>query len=225
MGWLILLAGVALTVSPAKRAFMFWGVYIHEMGHAVASLLVGGGVRGVRLNPDGSGHTVSVEEFQMGLSGAIRGVFTRTFVLLSGYTHAGLVSALAAVASCYGGLPTQVMLGVSAVVCVLSLVVTRGWRAVVAALATAVVCGVCVKWSLQPGVVLGLGASVAAVDGLRSALGLHRSKHERGDSSDPGQLAETTFIPVKVWTMFFLIWNTAAVAACVVLLTGLVKLP
>jgi hypothetical protein len=225
MGWFILLAGVALVFSPAKRAFMFWGVYIHEMGHAIASLLIGGGVRGVRLNPDGSGHTVSVEEFQMGLSGAIRGVFTRTFVLLAGYTHAGLVGFIAAVASCYGGLPTQVMLSVSAVVCVLSLVVTRGWRAVAAALATASVCAACVRWSLKPEAVLGLGASIASIDGLRSSLGLHTSRHERGDSSDPGQLAETTFIPVKVWTMFFLIWNTAAVAACAVLLTGLVKLP
>lgn len=202
----------------------FWGVYIHEMGHAVAALVIGGGVRAVRLNPDGTGHTVSVEEFQTGLSGAIRGVFTRSFVLLAGYSHAGLVSLLAAVSLSGGETTARLMLWVTCAVCFVSLTVARGWRAVIAALVTSAMCGACAYWSVSPVVALGLGATVAATEGLRSSVGLYRSGHQRGDSSDPGQLAETTFVPVKVWTTFFLMWSTATTILSVMFITGLINI-
>lgn len=222
--WIIVLIGAALTQSPLRRVAMFWGVYIHEMGHAVAALFVGGGVRAVRVHPDGSGHTVSVEEFQVGLSGAIRGIFTRSFVLLAGYLHPGLVSLLAAVSLSGGETTARLMLWVTCAVCAVSLTVTRGWRAVLSALATSATCGVCAYWSVRPDVVVGLGATVAAIEGLRSSLGLYRSEHQRGDSSDPGQLAETTFVPVRVWTTLFLMWSTATTILSVMFITGLINI-
>src|SRR5215218_6854870 len=64
--WLWIAAAVSLAVSLTPAAdmalypFRLFTTWVHESGHAVATLLVGGHVSSIVIRPDGSGVTQSL---------------------------------------------------------------------------------------------------------------------------------------------------------------------
>lgn len=185
------LVAVALTWHrggrlPVRR----FSTMIHESGHALASLLTGGRVRGMRLHADGSGLTWS-----RGAPG-----WRRVVVLAAGYPApalAGLAGAQMVAAGYHAGL----LVGLVAL-CAVLLVVLRNLFGVWLAVATGA--GVSLLSWLAPPVLLSVTAYLVVWSLLfasaRDMVDLHRSRSTpayRG--SDPAQLARLTGIPAGVW--------------------------
>lgn len=173
---------------------------VHEAGHALAAILVGRRLQGIRLHSDTSGLT-----FSRGKPSGPGVVFT----VLAGYPAPALLGLL------FAGLAAadlmSVVLVVSAVgVCgvlvmvrnaygVLVVLVAAGVLAVVAFLAPPDVVGVFVygiAWLLLFGAV-------------RPVLELQRKRHRgAGVTSDVDQLARLTGVPALLWVLILLVVAT-----------------
>jgi hypothetical protein len=216
--WLSLLTAVLLVFTPLWTLTSFWGVYLHELGHTAAALLLRQSPRAIRLHADGSGHTEWQAHLQPGILAPIKLRVLQLVVLLSGYT-AGASLALALAAALYFDLDSAAAVSL-AVLATLSLFFTRGVRAVLVALATLLLALLPLLAPAYTALLLPTLALTAALASLRSAIALHATPLSVSDGSDPGELAALTHLPPRFWTSAFLVVNLVFAGASAALVLG-----
>ena len=180
----------------------------HEGGHAMAAVLTGRGLGGIRLHADSSGVTTSTGRGGVGL----------VLTFLGGYpapAALGLVAATLAVTD-----RAAVALWLVVVLLVLTLVQVRNAFGVLSVLATGAVVGAVAWWGtavLQAGFAAALSWFLL-FGGLRSVRELQRGRR-RGfsarvaEESDADALARLTGIPGGMWAALFWLVGVASVIA------------
>jgi hypothetical protein len=205
----VLLAGLLalLTVGWTASWRLTRGVVtiVHEGGHALAAVLTGRGLGGIRLHADSSGVTTST-----GRAGGVGLVLT----FLGGYPAPAALGLGGAVLVGTGRTAAFLWLAVGLLVATLTQV--RNAFGVVSVLATGTVVGA-VAWWGGPALQAGFAAALVwflLFGGLRSVRELQRGRSRVparfGGESDADALARLTGVPGGMWSALF--WLLAAVA-------------
>lgn len=196
---LVLALVIAAALSVPRRSWKYFGLLAtatHEMGHAVAALLSGQRLSGIRLRLDHSGTTTT-------------------------YSRSRLASAW----SCFWGYPVPALVGATFVWCGFSgwgpAAITAGGLALAASLLfLRNLAGVLITFTAIAGtllvilvvpeafvghvaVVLGMALLVAAVRDLVKLTHVHVRRRERLATSDAYLLWRATSIPSAVWIVLF----------------------
>lgn len=206
----ILAAAAALSIPRASwQYFGLFATLVHELGHAVAAILTGRVVHGIRLRRNHSGDALSTGRGTLGI--VISGVL--------GYPAPAIVSA-AQLWSVFHGY-TAIALFAGGVVLVLTLLVIRNLFGVLVVLASAAVSAL--LWFYATPVVqsyallvLGMALLVGAVRGLATVIGVHVRRRDQLQTSDAYLLYRRTGVPSPLWLALFTILIGAAVAFAVV---------
>jgi hypothetical protein len=215
-GLLVLLTAVAGLLAVAFRPV--WRVarnavtIAHEGGHAFIALITGRRLRGIRLEFDTSGLTLS--------AGRPTGP-GMMFTLLGGYIAPSLVGVLGA--WLLGGNRITLLLWLTVVLLLLMLINIRNLFGVISLLVTGAIV-FAVSWYASPQVQAAFayaGVWFLLFGGVRPVFEL-QSLRSRGrmPESDADQLAHITHVPALFWVGVFLIVNLAALAAGAFLLGG-----
>ena len=215
-GMLVLLTAVAGLLAVAIRGV--WRVarnavtIAHEGGHALFALLTGRKLRGIRLEFDTSGLTLS--------AGRPTGP-GMILTLLGGYIAPSLVGVLGA--WLLGGNRITLLLWLAVVLLLLMLINIRNAFGVISLLITGAIVFV-VSWYASPEVQAAFayaGVWFLLFGGVRPVFELQtlRSRGRMRDS-DPDQLARLTHLPAIFWVGVFLAVNLAALLAGAFLLAG-----
>jgi hypothetical protein len=205
------LALVAVLWSVSWRWTRTVVTIAHEGGHAVAALVAGRGLTGIRLHPDTSGLTVS--------TGARRGPGL-VFTFLGGYPAPSLLGLGGAllVAADRPALLLWIAVGLLAA----TLTQIRNWFGALAVVVTGALVAV-VALRASPRVQDGFAAALCwflLYGGLRAIRELaHSRRRGQHGSSDADMLARLTRVPGGMWTgLFGLVAGVAVVTAAWVLL-------
>ncbi len=191
------------------RVLRFVVTIAHEGGHAVAAVLTGRELAGIRLHSDSSGVTLS-----RGRPGGPGMVFTA----MSGYPAPSLIGA--GFAALIGFNHVNVMLWVAVVLLVLLLTQIRNAFGLLTVVGTGAAAVAVIIWG-TPRVALGFACAVTwllLVGGLRAVIELQRTRRDqnrgRGSNlqSDADQLAWLTHLPGLLWVGLFFLLSLAAVA-------------
>lgn len=215
-GLLVLLTALAGLLAVAFRPV--WRVarnavtIAHEGGHAVFALLTGRRLRGIRLEFDTSGLTLS--------SGRPTGP-GMMLTLLGGYIAPSLVGVLGA--WLLGGNRITLLLWLAVALLLLMLINIRNLFGVVSLVVTGAIV-VAVSWYAAPQVQAAFayaGVWFLLFGGVRPVFEL-QSLRRRGRmrESDADQLAHLTHVPALFWVGVFLIVNLVALAVGAFLLAG-----
>jgi hypothetical protein len=212
--WLVAFTGLGALAAVLLDAVWRWArsvvTIVHEGGHAVAALLTGRRLMGIRLHSDTSGLTLSA-----GRPSGPGMVLTAA----AGYVSPSLVG-LAGVALLAADQVT-VMLWAGVAVLAGMLVMVRN---AFGALTLVVVGGAVVAVSLYapPDVQAGFGYAMTwflLIGAVRPVTELWRQRRRpEGRASDAAQLARLTHLPVTVWIGVFALATLAALGGGVVLL-------
>ncbi|MEV0902200.1 M50 family metallopeptidase [Actinoplanes sp. NPDC049802] len=215
-GTLVLLTAVAgflaVAIRPVWRVARNAVTIAHEGGHALFALLTGRRLRGIRLEFDTSGLTLSA-----GRPTGIGMILT----LLGGYIAPSLVGVLGA--WLLGGNRITLLLWLAVVLLLLMLINIRNLFGVVSLLVTGAIV-FAVSWYAEPDVQAAFaytGVWFLLFGGIRPVFEL-QSLRRRGRmrDSDPDQLARLTHLPALFWVTVFLVVNVAALLAGAFLLAG-----
>ena len=215
----VLLAAVLALVAVLWRVSWRWTRTVvtiaHEGGHAVAALVAGRGLTGIRLHPDTSGVTVS--------TGARRGPGL-VFTFLGGYPAPSLLGVGGALLVAADR--AQLMLWIALALLVATLVGIRNVFGAVSVLATGVLVAAVAGWA-TPRVQDGFAAALCwflVFGGLRATRELQAGRRPRnrqgyrGDS-DADMLARLTRVAGGIWAaLFWLLAGVAVITAAWVLL-------
>ena len=209
---------VALVLSPTLwRGTRALVTITHEGGHAVAALLCGRRLHGIRLHSDTSGLTVS--------SGRRSGP-GMVATLVAGYLGPAVVG-LGAVGLLLGGHSLGLLWLVVLLLGAMLLQIRNFYGAAVVIAVGLVL--VAISWFLDPVVQSALAylltwtLLVAAPKPVLELMGEHR--RGRGRGSDADQLARLTRTPAVAWTVCFLLLDLAGlVVGAALLLPALVAL-
>ena len=215
-GLLVLLTALAGLLAVAFRPV--WRVarnavtIAHEGGHALIALLTGRRLRGIRLEFDTSGLTLS--------AGRPTGP-GMMFTLLAGYIAPSLVGVLGA--WLLGGNRITLLLWLTVVLLLLMLINIRNLFGVLSLLITGAIV-VVVSWyaSAQVQAVFAYaGVWFLLFGGVRPVFEL-QSLRGRGrmPESDADQLAHVTHVPALFWVTVFLVVDVAALVVGAFLLAG-----
>jgi hypothetical protein len=215
-GLLVLLTAFAALLAVAFRPV--WRVarnavtIAHEGGHALIALLTGRRLRGIRLEFDTSGLTLS--------AGRPTGP-GMMFTLLAGYIAPSLVGVLGA--WLLGGNRITLLLWLTVVLLLLMLINIRNLFGVLSLLITGAIV-VAVSWyaSAQVQSVFAYaGVWFLLFGGVRPVFEL-QSLRSRGrmPESDADQLAHVTHVPALFWVTVFLLVDVAALVVGAFLLAG-----
>ncbi len=213
---LVLLTAVAgflaVAVRPVWRVARNAVTIAHEGGHALFALLTGRRLRGIRLEFDTSGLTLS--------SGRPTGP-GMMLTLLGGYIAPSLVGVLGA--WLLGGNRITLLLWLTVVLLLLMLINIRNLFGVVSLLVTgAIVLGV--SWYAEPEVQAAFayaGVWFLLIGGVRPVFELQALRSRgRMPGSDADQLAHITHVPALFWVGVFLVVNLAALVVGAFLLAG-----
>ncbi|MEE1622306.1 M50 family metallopeptidase [Zafaria sp. Z1313] len=193
---LVIAAAVALSVPRATwRWFGLYVTFVHELGHALAALLTGRVVRGIRLRLDHSGEMVSQG----------RGTASAVWAGFWGYPAPAVAGALMvwSAASGWGG----AALSIGAVALLVSILFIRnGFGMLLAVVCAAVAQGLVVFLPRQAvGVVvlvLGISLLVGAVRDWFKVASVHRRRGDRR-SSDAYLLSRMSGVPSLAWLAGF----------------------
>jgi hypothetical protein len=191
------LALVVGAVAAAVAVPMLWRhlrvvvTVVHELGHGLVGVLCGRRFTGFVLRGDMSGHAVTV--------GPARGA-GRVLSTWAGYPAPAVVGALLVRAAGTGWAPT--VLGVTALVLLVSLVRVRSWYTALVMVALTAATAALWWWggaALQAAVLLGVGLFllVGAWRHLGALLG------SRSPGSDAAVLAALTRVPRWCWILSF----------------------
>jgi hypothetical protein len=196
-----LVVGVLLWDQPWLLPFKLIAVMVHETGHALASLLVGGSVDQVTLALDQSGRCLSLLP---------NSVLARIVVFSSGYVGAAVAGAALLIATFRFGGRRWVLVAACAWFSFMGLVYAGDLftRIFCAVMALALV--LCARF-LPDGAIATLNLFLAAFTALYAAADL-RDDLWNGDVrpfSDAGLLAGATGVPALFWA---LLWSAAAIA-------------
>jgi hypothetical protein len=207
------LAGLlAVAFRPVWRVARNAVTIAHEGGHALFALLTGRRLRGIRLEFDTSGLTLS--------SGRPTG-FGMILTLLGGYIAPSLIGVLGA--WLLGGNRITLLLWLAVVLLLVMLINIRNLFGVVSLLVTGAIVFV-VSWYASPqvqAVFAYAGVWFLLFGGVRPVFEL-QSLRRRGrmPGSDADQLAHITHVPALFWVGFFLIVDLAALVIGAFLLAG-----
>jgi hypothetical protein len=184
----------------------------HEGGHALVALLTGRRLRGIRLEFDTSGLTLS--------AGRPTGP-GMMFTLLAGYIAPSLVGL--AGAWILGGNRITLLLWLAVVLLLLMLINIRNAFGVVSLVVTgAIVFGV--SWYASPQVQAAfayVGVWFLLLGGVRPVSELQRLRRRgRMPDSDADQLARMTHVPALFWVTVFYLVNIAALVVGALMLAG-----
>jgi hypothetical protein len=215
-GLLVLLTALAGLLAVAFRPV--WRVarnavtIAHEGGHALIALLTGRKLRGIRLEFDTSGLTLS--------AGRPSGP-GMMFTLLAGYLAPSLIGVLGA--WLLGGNRITLLLWLTVVLLLLMLINIRNLFGVLSVLITGAIV-VIVSWyaSAQVQAVFAYaGVWFLLFGGVRPVFEL-QSLRSRGrmPESDADQLAHVTRVPALFWVTVFLVVDLAALVVGAFLLAG-----
>jgi hypothetical protein len=208
-----LTAAVALALVLSRAVWPYTRMLVtitHEAGHAVAALVAGRRLQGIRLHSDTSGLTVS--------SGRASGP-GMVAMLLAGYLAPALVG-LAAGGLLIAGFSLG-LLWLLVILLALMLLQIRNFAGfgVVVVVATALVL---VSWYAPAPVQAGVAYLVTWIlllSAPKPVLELIRMRrHGRAPQSDADQLARLTRVPAELWAVLFLVLN------CIGLLLGVALL-
>jgi Peptidase M50B-like len=214
--WIVVAAGLAALVAVAIDGVWRWSrnviTIVHEGGHAVAALLTGRRLTGIRLHADTSGLTLSV-----GRPTGPGMVMTAA----AGYVSPPLVG-LVGVALLAADQVTVMLWTAAGVLAAMLVMVRNLYGALVLIVAGAAV--VAISFYGSPGLQAGFGYGLTwflLLGGVRPVVELWRQRHDPwGRASDAAQLARLTHLPVLVWTgIFGLVSLGALIAGGYLLLT------
>jgi hypothetical protein len=207
------LAGfLAVAVRPVWRVARNAITIAHEGGHALIALLTGRKLRGIRLEFDTSGLTLS--------AGRPTGP-GMMFTLLGGYIAPSLIGVLGA--WLLGSNRITLLLWLAVVLLLVMLINIRNVFGAVSLIVTGAIVFV-VSWYATPQVQAAFaytGVWFLLFGGVRPVFEL-QSLRRRGrmPESDADQLAHVTHVPALFWVGLFLIVNVAALVVGGFLLAG-----
>lgn len=215
-GLLVLLTSViALAVvmfRPAWRIARNAITIAHEGGHALIALLTGRKLRGIRLEFDTSGLTLS--------AGRPTGP-GMMFTLLGGYVAPSLIGLLGA--WLLGGNRITLLLWLAVVLLLLMLINIRNVFGAVSVIVTGAIV-FAVSWYATPqvqAVFAYVGVWFLLIGGVRPVGELQRQRSRgRMPESDADQLAHLTHTPALFWVFLFFLVNIAALVTGAFLLAG-----
>jgi hypothetical protein len=198
---------IAAALSIPRVTWQWFGLFttlVHELGHAVAAILTGRFVHGIRIRRNHSGEAVS--SGRGGIGPVVSGFF--------GYPAPAIVGA-AQLWSVFNGY-TALALAIGGIILLLTLVVVRNLFGVLVVLASVGVSAA--LWfvatpEVQGYALLVLGAAllVGSIRGLVTVIGVHTSRRDQLATSDAFLLYRRTRVPSPVW---LLLW-AAIIAGCV----------
>lgn len=204
-GWVwltALLALAAVAVRPIWRIARHLVTIVHEGGHAIAAVLTGRRLRGIRLHSDSSGVTLS--------RGRPRGA-GMFLTLIAGYLAPGLFGLLAAVLLWQRH--ALAVLWVALLLLSLMLLQIRNFHGLYSMLIAGLAVFAASWWGsdqLQSLVAYGF-TWFLLVAGPVGVVDLQRARRSgRGRGSDADQLAELTRLPGLFWVTFFLVASLGA---------------
>ena len=200
--WLTALIAVAVVAfRPVWRTARHLVTIVHEGGHAIAAVLSGRRLRGIRLHSDSSGVTLS--------HGRPRGP-GMFLTLIAGYLAPGLFGLLAAVLLWQRH--ALAVLWVALLLLSLMLLQIRNFRGLYSML-VAGLAAFAVSWwgSDQAQSLVAYGLTwFLLLAGPVGAVELQRARRRgRAPTSDADQLAGLTRLPALFWVGFFLVANLA----------------
>ena len=203
--WVILGIGLALGIvfwhSPLLWPLKVLVVMIHETGHAVATLLVGGSVDRVVISANESGHCLS----RIPLS-----KFGQIAVYSAGYVGSALAASVLLLATLRFRLRRPILVAAAIWLVVMAVLYGGSLFTVIFCVGTALALAAAARWLPSTGVEIlnlflaGFCALYALVD-----LRLDLWSSEVRARSDAALLAELTWIPALVWAA---IWTVLSVA-------------
>ena len=205
---LLSILAVAAALSIPRATWQWFGLFttlVHELGHALAAVLTGRVVHGIRIRRNHSGDALS--------SG--RGVFGTIVSGVTGYPAPAIVGA-AQLWSVFNGY-TAITLFAGGVVLVLTLLVIRNLFGVLVVLASTAV-SAALWFYATPEVqsyallVIGVALLVGSVRGLLTVVAVHTSRRSELGTSDAYLLFRRTGIPSPLWLVLFAL----IIGACVV---------
>ena len=193
------IVAVAAVLSLPRATWQYFGLFatlVHELGHAVAAILTGRAVHGIRIRRNHSGEAVS--------SG--RGVFGTVVSGVFGYPAPAIVGA-AQLWSVFNGY-TAIVLFTGGIVLVLTLLVIRNAFGAIVVLVSAATSAL-LWFRATPTVqgyallVIGIALLVGAVRALCTVIGAHLRRRDQLSTSDAYLLYRRTGIPSPVWLLLF----------------------
>jgi hypothetical protein len=200
---------VAAALSIPRVSWQYFGLFttlVHELGHAVAAILTGRAVHGIRIRRNHSGDALS--------SG--RGLFGTVVSGVFGYPAPAIVGA-AQLWSVFTGY-TSLALFAGGIVLILTLVVIRNVFGAVVVFVSAGISAL-LWFFATPTVqgyallVLGIALLVGSVRALVTVIGVHLGRRDQLATSDAYLLYRRTGIPSPFWLLLF----TALIGGCCVL--------
>ena len=193
--------GVVFWDFPVLWPLKMLVVMIHETGHALASLLVGGSVTKVTIASNQSGEC---------LSQIPDGFFAKVIVYSAGYVGSALASAGLMIAT-FRFQARRVVLGAACVwLSAMALFYARDLFTLLFCLGTALVVGLGAKYLPAP-VVEGFNLFLAAFCALYAAMDLKDDlwNSEVRAHSDAALLSNVTIVPAVVWAALWTVLSMA----------------
>ncbi|NSX34918.1 M50 family metallopeptidase [Pseudarthrobacter oxydans] len=196
---LVLALVVAAALSVPRRSWRYFGLLAtatHEMGHAVAALISGQRLSGIRLRLDHSGTTTTYSRSRL----------ASAWSCFWGYPVPAIVGATFVWCGFNGWGPAAIMAGSLALAA--SLLFLRNLAGIlitVTAMSASVLLILLVPEAFvgHVAVILGVALLVAAVRDLIKLAHLHLRRRERLASSDAYLLWRATSVPSGVWIILF----------------------
>ncbi|WP_403020893.1 M50 family metallopeptidase [Salinibacterium sp. GXW1014] len=203
--WVMLvIVGAAALVSIPRESWRVFGLFttlVHELGHAVAAMLTGRVVRGIRIRRNHSGEALSA-----GRGGAV-------ISSLMGYPAPAIVGA-GQLWAVFSGYPS-IALFAGGVALLLTLLVIRNLFGVLVVLGSVAVSAA--LWFTAPAdvqsyalLVIGIALLVGSVRGLGAVIAVHTRNRGNLATSDAYLLYRRTGVPSPVWLLLFAV----IIAAC-----------
>jgi hypothetical protein len=204
----VAILAAAAVLSVPRFSWQYFGLFatlVHELGHAVAAILTGRAVRGIRIRRNHSGDALS--------SG--RGVFGTVVSGVFGYPAPAIVGA-AQLWSVFAGF-TSVALFSGGIVLILTLFVIRNMFGAVVVFVSAGISAL-LWFFATPTVqsyallVIGIALLVGSVRALLTVIDVHLRRRDQLATSDAYLLYRRTGIPSPFWLLLF----TAMIGGCCV---------
>lgn len=209
--WLhILLAVVALALwdTPFVKPFRVFVVWMHEMGHAVATLATGGEVAELRVRWNESGHVIS--------RGGIRPIISS-----AGYVGAACMGALLIYCGRWGGVQRVVLGLIGVLQVVLAVMYTPFWGmdfwfGVGCGLVLIVISLQLENWALLLASWMGVMLCLYSLEDFRTDLWMQTER------TDAGILAQYWGLPILAYPIAF-IWAAISIWVMFLAMRGLAR--
>lgn len=217
-----LLIAAAVTIGLYFVPYLGWvtyplhllGTFIHEGSHALIALLVGGSVRSIAIQPDGSGLTMSL------LPVLPMGWLQNVLVSSAGYLGATLYGALLIALLRRGVSGSRLLLATGVLVALVTLGVLKGliftgnvfglfWGVVIAAVLILAGLRLPKQTAAWSAAFVGVQCVLNAFFGLRDLFLISVSS---GEPTDAQTMFKLTLIPAPVWAVLWIAMSLVMLA-------------